>query len=199
MRPLTLDDVLPLTDFVPRRREFLEAHERYLDRYRRIRIGPQATLQFENRQTLWFRMQEILRVSRLSEPERVRQQLSLYNRLLPGKSRLQAALLIQTDEETQAAEEPNFWKGLDGNQVSFWLGRDRLPSRLVTCRPEDRALGAAHWIELAVSVDQRKLLADARIAAYFAIACTDYQHESGPLSDEMRQSLLEDLELSDQD
>src|ERR1043166_3036340 len=83
MRPLTLDDLLPLEEYAGRRREFFEAHGRYLDRYRRIRVGPRATLLFENRQTLWSRLQEVLRAPPLSEPVRVQRELDLYNRLLP--------------------------------------------------------------------------------------------------------------------
>ena len=73
MKALTLDDLLPLEEYAGRRREFFEAHGRYLDRYRRVRIGPRLTLLFENRQTLWFRLHEVLRVARLSEPGRVQQ------------------------------------------------------------------------------------------------------------------------------
>ena len=82
MNALTLDDLLPLDEFAGRRREFFETHARYLDRYRRVRIGPKAALLFSNRQTLWFQVQEVLRVARLAEPARVRQELDLYNRLL---------------------------------------------------------------------------------------------------------------------
>src|SRR5438128_6685602 len=99
MRPLTLDDLLPLNEYAGRRGEFFEAHGRYLDRYRRVRIGSSVTLLFENRQTLWFRLQEVLRVARLSEPARVQQELDLYNRLLPRRNRLQAALLLKVDEQ----------------------------------------------------------------------------------------------------
>ena len=53
---------------------------------------------FENRQTLWFRVQEILRIARLAEPARVQRELDLYNRLLPGRGRLQAALLLTVDD-----------------------------------------------------------------------------------------------------
>src|SRR6266850_1059393 len=98
MKPLTLDDLLPLEEFAGRRREFFEAHGRYLDRYRRVRLGPRVTLLFENRQTLWFRLQEVLRVARLNEPARVQQELEVYNRLLPRRNRLQAALLIAVEE-----------------------------------------------------------------------------------------------------
>ena len=61
MRGLTQDDLLPLSDYAAQRREFFAAHRRYLDHYRRVRIGPKLTLLFENRQTLWFRVQELLR------------------------------------------------------------------------------------------------------------------------------------------
>src|SRR5207245_2794463 len=54
MKGLTPDDLLPLDDFAARRRELFESHVRYVDRYRRVRLGPCLTLLFENRQTLWF-------------------------------------------------------------------------------------------------------------------------------------------------
>ena len=40
MLPLTVDDLLPLDEYAGRRREFFDSHRRYLDRYRRVRIGP---------------------------------------------------------------------------------------------------------------------------------------------------------------
>src|SRR5215469_18270178 len=99
MRALTPDDLLPLDEYAGRRREFFEAQCRYVDRYRRVRIGPRATLLFENRQTAWFRVQEVLRIARLTEPGLVRQELQLSNRLLPARNRLQAALLIEVSDD----------------------------------------------------------------------------------------------------
>src|ERR1700682_3973010 len=105
MRPLTLDDLLSLDEYTDRRREVFESLDRYLDRYRRVRIGPDLTLLFENRQTLWFRLQEVLRIARLSEPEQVQEELDLYNRLLPGRGQLQAALLIETGKGGRVTEK----------------------------------------------------------------------------------------------
>src|SRR5215471_14496099 len=99
MRPLTIDDLLPLEEYAGRRREFFESLTRYLDRYRRIRVGPQLTLLFENRQTLWFRVHEILRIARLSEPARRQQELDVYNQLLPQRDQLQAALMIAAPDD----------------------------------------------------------------------------------------------------
>jgi hypothetical protein len=197
MEALTLDDLLPLDEYAGRRREFLAAHLRYLDRYRRVRVGPALTLVFENRQTLWFRVQEVLRVARLGEAARVQQELELYNRLLPGKDRLQAALLISVADESRLREELAPWQELRGEQVTLNLGPARYPANLLTCRPEDRCIGAAHWVQFVLDGDGRALLAERRQPVHLAVALPGYAHDSGPLSEDVRHSLLDDLTLSD--
>ncbi len=199
MQPLTLDDLLPLEEFSSRRREFFDSLQRYLDRYRRVRIGPRLTLVFENRQTLWFRIQEILRIARLAEPDRVRDELALYNRLLPTRGCLQAALLIDLADETKLTEELAPWQTLAGHHLRLCAGDTEAAATLVTCRPEDRCIGAAHWVQFVVDAACRKRLADFRKPAYVEVNLPTYQHQGPPLSDEVRQSLLDDLELSDRD
>lgn len=198
MKALTVDDLLPLDEFASRRREFFEAHGRYLDRYRRVCIGSRLTLLFENRQTLWFRLQEVLRVARLSEPKQVQQELDLYNRLLPRRNRLQAALLLKVDE-ARMSEELAAWQDLHGEELCLHLGEARYPANLLTCRPEDRCIGTAHWVQFVLDERGRQMLGDFDLSAYFAVRRTNYAHESAPLGDEMRQSLLDDLQLSDRD
>jgi hypothetical protein len=198
MKALTLDDVLPLDEFASRRREFFEANNRYLDRYRRIRIGSCVTLLFENRQTLWFRLQEVLRIARLSEPARVQQELDLYNRLLPRRNRLQAALLLKVDD-ARLREELEAWEDLRGDELSLQLGDARYPANLLTCRPEDRCIGAAHWVQFVLDERGRQWLADFELPAHFTIRRVSYQHDSVALGEEVRQSLLEDLQMSDRD
>jgi hypothetical protein len=209
MRPLTLDDLLPLEEFSSRRREFFDALQRYLDRYRRVRVGPRATLVFENRQTLWFRVQDVLRVARLAEPARLAEELELYNRLLPGKGVLQAALLLEipalapgasvSGDEISLPEQLAPWQGLEGAHLILRAGDACCPATLITCRPEDRCIGAAHWVQFAIDDACRRQLADLRRPAHVEITLPAYPHQSPALGDEVRQSLLEDLELSDRD
>jgi hypothetical protein len=199
MRPLTLDDLLPLDEYSGRRREFFDSLQRYLDRYRRVRIGPRLTLLFENRQTLWFRVQEVIRVARLADPARLREELALYNRLLPERDRLQAALLIEVADEGRLTEELAPWRELEGEHLSLHAGAARYPAALITCRPEDRCAGTAHWAQFAIDAAGRAQLADLTRPAHFEITLPSYRHQSPPLADEVRQSLIEDLELSDRD
>jgi len=199
MRPLRLDDLLPLEEFAAQRRTLLDTHLRYLDRYRRVRVGPRVTLVFENRQTLWFRVQDILRIARLARPDLVQQELNLYNRLLPGPDHLQASLLLEVADEGRLGEQLAPWRDFKGDQLRLRLGGVAVPAHLVTCRPEDLVAGTAHWVQFALDDTARRRLGDFRKAAHFEMDLPAYQHAGEPLSDDLRQSLVDDLTLSDRD
>jgi hypothetical protein len=199
MQPLTLDDLLPLDEYVGRRPELLAAQARYLDRYRRVRIGPQVTLVFANRQTLWFHVQELLRVARLADPPRVQQELDSYNRLLPGRGQLQAAMMLDIPEGPAWAERVRFWQDLAGENMILKLGEGTVSAQLTTSRPEDRCAGASQWLEFTLTAADRRALADGRQPVCFAVEHKTYQHRSALLGEAIRKSLLEDLELSDRD
>jgi hypothetical protein len=199
MEPLTPDDLLPLDEFAGRRRELFDSHVRYLDRYRRVRIGPRATLVFENRQTAWFRAQEVLRIARLSEAELVRQELAVCNRLLPGRNRLQAALLIEVADQSKMMAELAPWQEMRGDLLRLHVGTAEYPANLLTTRPEDRSIGTAHWVQFILDQSGRHLLADPRQALQVFINLRAYRHRSDRLSEDVRQSLLEDLAASDRD
>ncbi len=199
MQPLTFDDLLPLAEYVARRPEFFAAHGRYLDRYRRVRIGPRLTLVFENRQTLLYRVQELLRVARLADPLRVQQELNWYNRLLPGRDTLQAALFIDFSDGPKWADQLKFWEDLSGDCLRLVVGDVTASGKLVTCRPEDRCAGAAHWLTFTVTAEARAALADSLRPSHFAATYQTYKHRSPALSDLIRRSLVDDLELSDRD
>jgi hypothetical protein len=199
MQPLTLDDLMPLEEYVGRRPEIFATQARYVDRYRRVRVGPKLTLVFENRQTLWFRVQEIVRVARLAEPSRVQQELDWYNRLLPGRNRLQAALVVDTPEGPDWFEHVQYWEEFTGEALRLIVAGEAVTATLITCRPEDRAAGAAHWLEFAVTPEVRQALGESRKPAYFTADYRTYQYQSQPLNPALRQSLLDDLQLSDRD
>jgi len=199
MLPLTVDDLLPLEEYAMRRREFFDAHRRYVDRYRRVRIGPKLTLIFENRQTLWFRVQEVIRIARLADAQEVRQELSLYNRLLPTRNLLQSALLIEIADQTQLGKELAPWRSIAGEHLKLHAGSAAVTAHLVTCRPEDRAIGTAHWVQFPLPPDVRQPLANFSQRTFFSFESESYRHRSPALSDDFRQSLLDDLLLSDRD
>jgi hypothetical protein len=196
MLPLTVDDLLPLEEYASRRKEFFDSHRRYVERFRRVRIGPRLTLIFENRQTLWYRVHEVLRVARLADRREVQLELNLYNRLLPGRDLLQAALLIEIGDPTALLNELAPWQNLDGEQLQLVIEPDCFAANLLTSRQQDRSIGTAHWVQFTVRPDARRQLVNFDMSAYFRFDNGRYQYQSAPLSAELRQSLLADLEVN---
>ncbi len=166
MMPLTQDDLLPLQEYSSRRKEFFDSFGRYLDRYRRVRIGPKVTLLFENRQTLWFRVHEIFRIARLSETTRIQEELKWYNHLLPGRNSLQAAMIIEVEDEARLLEELAPWKKFRGENLTFRIGNHTTPATLITCRPEDLCIGATHWVQFTFEHYARQQLYNFRQASF---------------------------------
>lgn len=199
MRHLKLDQLLPLAEYSERRREFFDAHCRYLDCHRRVRVGPKMTLVFENRQTTWFRVQELLCIARIEDPVLTQIELDIANRLLPGPNCLQAAMIVSVDQEAHYQEELAPWQALQGEQLFLQPGKLKYFANLFTCRPEDRCVGTTHWVQFRIDPAGRKSLADMSQPAHIGVHLTGKPIETTQLTDDVRQSLLEDLELSDRD
>jgi hypothetical protein len=62
---------------------------------RRLAVGDHITLLFENAQSVWYQVEEMLRVERISDPELVQHEIDTYNELVPGAGELSATMLIE--------------------------------------------------------------------------------------------------------
>ena len=193
MLPLSFDDLMPLEEYAHKRLELFEAYCRYLDRYRRVRVGPEAAFVFENRQTIWFRLQEVLLIARLRDPQAVELELELFNRLLPSPGQLQAVLITTTQDHSQLGSNSGMFGGLSDKNIRFWIGRAHIFGHPQAAKPEDRCLGASHWIVFDLELSWHEHLAKLDIPAVLEIRLPEYHHQSAPLSEEIRNSLLDDL------
>ncbi|MBH0206427.1 MAG: DUF3501 family protein, partial [Nitrospira sp.] len=89
MKQLIQADLLSTTDY-ERQRESFRARIIELKRRRRIALGPLITMVFENRDTLLFQIQEMVRVEHIVEPSKIQNELDVYNALLPAAGELSA-------------------------------------------------------------------------------------------------------------
>src|SRR5262245_19461156 len=72
-----------------------ELQYQYLDRFRRVSIGPSVSLVFENAKTLNFRVHEVQTLQRVYPPAAIRRMLDWYESLLPGPDRISAAVSVR--------------------------------------------------------------------------------------------------------
>ena len=91
---LTRSDLWSLEDYASRRQAFraeVIAHKKL----RNIALGPHATLYFEDRLTMRYQIQEMLRVERIFEAAEIEEELASYNPLIPDGSNWKATFMIE--------------------------------------------------------------------------------------------------------
>lgn len=94
MNKLTRDDLWPLEHYAQRRAEFraeVMAHKRN----RQLQLGDHLRLCFEDRTTIQYQIQEMLRVEKLFEPGEIQDELDAYNPLIPDGANWKATMMIE--------------------------------------------------------------------------------------------------------
>ncbi|HKE47065.1 MAG TPA: DUF3501 family protein, partial [Rhodanobacteraceae bacterium] len=94
MDKLTHADLWKLEDYARERNAFrarVIAHKKN----RTVHLGAHLTLIFEDRLTIQYQVQEMLRIERIFEPAAIDEELGAYNPLIPDGSNLKATLLIE--------------------------------------------------------------------------------------------------------
>ncbi|MGC8595233.1 MAG: DUF3501 family protein, partial [Candidatus Kryptoniota bacterium] len=66
---------------------------------RRISIGERITVVFENRYSVLFQIQEMIRVERMIDDFKIQHEIETYNELIPGKNELSATLFVEVEEQ----------------------------------------------------------------------------------------------------
>ncbi|HEX6833952.1 MAG TPA: DUF3501 family protein [Rudaea sp.] len=104
MKKLTPTDLYKLEDYARERNAFrarVIAHKQP----RTVHLGPHLTLVFEDRLTIQYQIQEMLRIERIFESEGVRDELDAYNPLIPDGTNLKATMLIEYPDPAERARK----------------------------------------------------------------------------------------------
>lgn len=79
---------------------------------RRVHVGEHVTVLFENRLTVRYQIQEMMRAERIVREADVRHEIDTYNELLGGPGEFGVTMLIEIDDERERAEKLAAWRGL---------------------------------------------------------------------------------------
>lgn len=144
MRPIASEEILPFEQWErlrPRLRPlFIREKER-----RRLAVGPQLTLLFENGATVWYQIEEMLRAERLSSPEAIRHELETYNELIPAAGELSATLLIEIPDPRERDAALSRLVGLD-RHMRLRVGERRMAARFDARQSSGGRISAVQFI-----------------------------------------------------
>jgi Protein of unknown function (DUF3501) len=188
VRPVTLNDVVGLDRYEKIRDEF-RRRIIGIKQHRRVSVGDHISLVFENFDTTLFQIQEMIRAERIVDLDRVREEIEVYNELIPAPGELSATLLIELVDSAPIREElPKFY-GLD---EATWLDFDgvRVAGVFEGGRAREDKVSAVQYVRFPLHAQVPTLLAAKEVR--LVIAHPHYQ-ASQVLSPEVRRSLAEDL------
>ena len=175
-RQLRPADLLSLEQYARTRNEFrarVLAHKRP----RTVAVGPHTTWLFEDRLTVQYQVQEMLRVERIFEADVIQEELDSYNPLIPDGTNLKVTLLI---EYTDPAERQVALQRLKGLEFRCWLGVGDERSCAIADedleRGNDLKTSAVHFLRFELSAAARAAL-KAGAALVLGIDHSAYRHE----------------------
>jgi hypothetical protein len=189
---LTVADLLKLEDYAAQRQE-LRAQVLAYKRHRTLALGPSLTLMFENRRTVQYQVQEMLRIERIFERAAIQGELDAYNPLIPDGSNWKASCFIEFPDERERREA---LVRLRGVERTLWVQVAALPRSAAIAdedleRSNDDKTSAVHFLRYeldAPSIAALRAGADVKFGAEHAA----YRHEvTAPPA--VREALLQDL------
>jgi len=192
-REITRNDLMSLEQYAEQRDEFRQqvlAHKKH----RQVALGPNATLYFEDRLTLLYQIQEMLRIEKVFEADGINEELEAYNPLIPTGRNFKATFMIEyADATVRAAQlekmvniEDLVWMQIGEHDKVWSIADEDLE------RSNETKTSAVHFLRFEISDDMAQDLKagiDWKIGVQHAVYTYDMLVEG-----DTRISLLADLD-----
>jgi hypothetical protein len=189
MQPLTVADVRPPATYEPvradARRKVIE-----LKKHRRVALGDLVTLVFENRETIRGVVEELLRAERVEDPQRIADELAVFNELIPGENELSATMFLEITDAAELATRLSSLGGIE-SKVRMEIDGSPVESIFEEGRSRDERTSSVHYLRFRLDDAQRSTLlqgAPVRVLADHEAYSADVV-----LTEEQRNALAADL------
>ena len=193
MQKLTRDDLMSLEQYAKERSAFRDrvmAHKKS----RPLDLGANAALYFEDRLTMQYQVQEMLRIERIFEADGINEELEAYNPLIPDGSNWKATFMIEFPEAVERQEMLEQLVGIEDRVYVQVADFDRVfaISDEDLERADEHKTSAVHFMRFEFPPEQSAALkSGASLIA--GIDHENYSVEISPVADNIRESLLNDL------
>jgi len=193
MQKLAVSDLLSLERYSRERNDFrarVMAHKRN----RQLNVGPNTMWLFEDRLTVQYQVQEMLRTERIFEAEGIVEELAAYNPLIPDGTNWKVTFLIEyPDAEIRRVQlerlkgiEDRCWVQVAGFDRVFAIADEDLE------RENDVKTSAVHFLRFELG---EPMVAGLKGGATLSVGIDhpNYQHQISPAADNVRAALIADL------
>ena len=194
MDKLKRSELYSLEQYAEKRAQFraqVMAHKQN----RRLGIGPHATLYFEDRLTIQYQVQEMLRTERIFESAGIEEELAAYNPLIPDGSNWKATFMIEYADEAERRVALTNMKGIE---KAVWMRVEGCENIVPIAdedleREDEEKTSAVHFLRFELNPPMVAALKRGA-AMYAGIDHPAYQHHVQLVAQAIRDSLVADLE-----
>jgi hypothetical protein len=168
-----------------------------LKRSRRIEVGPNLSLVFENRDTVLFQIHEMVRTERLVDDRKIQDEIDAYRNLLPKPGELSATLFIEIPgiadmSHEKAREAVNWFQGFEDGGIAIEAASARSVAIFEAGFSNDEKMAAVQYLRF--PVDGRLLDQIANPVAALKLTASNGRYQATvSVPDGMRSQLLVDL------
>jgi hypothetical protein len=194
MQKLTRDDLYSLEQYSEARDEFRDEVLQHKSN-RRLALGANAALYFEDRMTMQYQIQEMLRIERIFEANGINEELEVYNPMIPDGSNWKATFMVEFPDEEERRAMLTQLVGIE-DLVFMQVGE------LDKCyaiadedleRADEIKTSAVHFMRFELPAGQVAALKEgAKLSA--GIDHENYRVRISPVAENIRLSLLGDLD-----
>jgi hypothetical protein len=191
-RKITEADVLNDADYAARRKE-LRAESIETKRSRRVEVGPFATLYFENYDSMWLQVHEMLRIEKGGR-EQIAGELEAYNPLIPQGSELIATMMLEIEDPIRRNTVLGRLAGIE-NTVFMEFAGERItatPTEYEDRTTPDGKTSSVHWVRFRFTPEQIAKFRSGEGQAVIGIGHSNYGHMA-VLAPSIRQALAKDF------
>jgi hypothetical protein len=190
VKKLAVSDILPPRLYEPVRDD-MRRRVMEIKRPRRISLGPIVTLVFENRSTLIFQIQEMLRAEHLDTQDKIQAEIDIYNELIPEPGQLSATLFVEITEQASIRPLLERMVGID-EHVTLRIGEHAVPAEFEPGRSEADRISSVQYIRFTLPPAAVAALRTPGTPLALQSDHPRYQFRT-ELGEETRQSLAADL------
>jgi Protein of unknown function (DUF3501) len=166
MTPIAVDEILNLYEYEKVREERRRAIIA-LKAERRVAVGRYLSFVFENRETVWFQIQEMIRTERIVDPDRIAEEIAVYNALLPRPGELAATMFIEIEQPDRIKPVLDDLLGIDTRDyVRLQVGPHVVVGAFEAGHSDEDLgkLSAVHFVRFALPPAARREFAAAEVA-----------------------------------
>lgn len=195
MQILTCKELFSLEQYANERDAFRQKVMQH-KKNRMVRIGEHLSLHFEDRLTMQYQIQEMLRIERIFGAREINEELQTYNALIPDGSNLKATLMIEYPDVVQRHKMLRKLLGLE-KQIWIQIGADDLDKIYPIAnedldRETENKTSAVHFLRFQFTPEQIQSVKDGA-KLHMGSNHPQYPYRCSPIPQHVRDSLARDL------